>query len=110
MTFSHFVKQKMQTAAFLPPSLSLALAEGLAVSALVLGGIGLMGAHQDPVQGAVVLAVAVICAGLDGAFDALVCMAVHKSSSLVFGYRQSMPPKRPSMLEMVSCVDFIWNL
>ena len=61
----------------LPLSLSSALAEGLAVSALVLGGIGLVGAHQNPVQGAVVLAVAVICAGLNGTFDTLICMAIH---------------------------------
>ncbi len=53
------------------------LAEGLAVGALVLGGVGLVGANQDPVQGAVVLAVTVIGAGFDGTFDALVCMAVH---------------------------------
>ena len=56
---------------------SLFLTEGLAVSALVLGGVSLVGAHQNPVQGAVVLAVAVVGAGLNGAFDALVCMAVH---------------------------------
>ena len=37
----------------------------------------LVGAHQDPVQRAVVLGVAVVSAGLDGAFNALVCMAVH---------------------------------
>ena len=59
------------------PPFPLALAEGLAVGALVLSGVGLMGAHQDAVQGAVVLAVAMVCAGLDGAFDALVGMAVH---------------------------------
>ena len=36
-----------------------------------------MGAHQDLVQRAVVFGIAVIGAGLDGAFDALVCIAVH---------------------------------
>ena len=53
------------------------LPEGLAVGTLVLGGIGLMGAHQDPVQRAVVLVLAVVCALLDGALDALICMVVH---------------------------------
>ena len=56
---------------------SLLFAEGLAVGTLVLGGVALMGAHQNPVQGAVVLLVAVVCAGLHGAFNALVCVAVH---------------------------------
>ena len=37
-----------------------------------------MGAHQDPVQRAVVLILAVVSALLDGAFDALVCMTVHR--------------------------------
>ena len=55
----------------------LLLPEGLAVGALVLGGIALVGAHQDPVQGAVVLVLAVVCALTDGAFDALVGMTVH---------------------------------
>jgi hypothetical protein len=38
-----------------------------------------MGANQNPVQRAVVLGVAVIGAGFDGTFDALVCMTVHKN-------------------------------
>ena len=68
----------------MPPH-PLLLAEGLAVGALILGRIGLMGTHQDPVQRAVVLAVAVVGAGLDGAFDTLVCMAVHKCYLLLIG-------------------------
>ena len=59
----------------------LLLAEGLAVGALVLGGIHLVGTHQDPVQRTVVLILAVISALLDGAFDALVGMAIHKNAS-----------------------------
>ena len=59
--------------------------EGLTVGTLVHGRIVLVSAHQNSVQRAVVLGVAVIGAGLDGAFDALVCMAVHKSSSFLFG-------------------------
>ena len=44
-----------------------------------------MGTHQNPVQRAVVLGIAVVSAGLDGAFDALVCMTVHKKNLLLFG-------------------------
>ena len=66
-------------AAFMP----LSLAEGLAVGALVLSGVCLVGAHQNTVQRAVVLAVAVVCTLLNGAFDALVCIAVHISFLLL---------------------------
>ena len=61
---------------------SLLLAEGHAVGALVHSRILLMGTHQDPVQRAVVLAVAVVSALLDGTFDALVSMAVHNKRLL----------------------------
>ena len=63
------------------------LAEGFAVSALIHGRIGFMGAHQDAVQRAVVLGIAMVCAGLDGAFDALISMAVHVIFLLCFGLR-----------------------
>ena len=49
-----------------------------------------MGAHQDLVQRAVVLSVAVISAGGDGAFDALVGIAVHLDYLLLFGFGFSM--------------------
>ena len=52
-------------------------AEGLAVGALVHGGVSLMGADHDAVQRAVVLGVAMVSALLDGTLDALVCMTVH---------------------------------
>jgi len=65
-------------------------AEALAVGALVLGGVGLMGAHQDPVQGAVVLMVAVVGAGLDSTFDALVGITVHIVFLLQIGFGNSM--------------------
>ena len=45
------------------------LAEALAVGALILGGIGLMGADLDGVQAAVVHLAAVMGAAGDGAFD-----------------------------------------
>ena len=37
-----------------------------------------MGAHQDLVQGAVVLTLAVVGALGDGTLDGLVCIAVHR--------------------------------
>ena len=66
------------------------LAEALAVGALILGGVGLMGTHQNPVQRAVVLMVAVVSAGLDSAFDALVCIAVHIVFLLQNGFGHSI--------------------
>ena len=71
--------------------------EGLTVGALILSGIGLMGTHQDPVQGAVVLGVAVIGAGLDGAFNALVGMAVHNESSFLFGTALLFPESKKGL-------------
>lgn len=50
-----------------------------------------MGAHQNPVQRAVVLGVAVVGAGLDGTFDALVCVVFHFIFLLLIGYNASMP-------------------
>ena len=59
--------------------------KGLAVGALVHGGVELMGPDGDAVQGAVVLVGAVVFALLNGAFDAMVGMAVHSDSlRLVF--------------------------
>ena len=55
----------------------LLLAEGLAVGALIHSGILLVGAHHDAVQRTVVFGVAVVSAGLDGTFDALVCVGIH---------------------------------
>ena len=55
----------------------LLLTEGLTGSTLIHSRICLMGANQDPLQGAVVCVFAVMCALRNGAFDALVCIAVH---------------------------------
>ena len=77
-----------------PGFVCLLFPEGLAVGALVLGGVVLMGAHQDPVQGAVVLRTAVVLALLDGAGDtpvgagiAVGSIRVHGIASFVFGHR-----------------------
>ena len=40
-----------------------------------------MGANQNMIQSTVVAVRAVVCALLDGAFNALVCLAVHVGSS-----------------------------
>ena len=68
----------------------LLFAERLAVSTLVHSRILLVGAHHNAVQRAVVFGVAVIGAGLDGAFDALVCMAIHNDILLFVWYSLSM--------------------
>ena len=59
-------------------SASSLLAEGLAVSALIHGGICLMGAYQDPLQRAKVGILAVMGALLDSTLNALVCMTIHR--------------------------------
>ena len=56
--------------------------EGHAVGALIHGGVALVGAHQDPIQGAVVLAAAVVAALMHGALDGLIGMTIHKVSLL----------------------------
>ena len=81
------------------------LFEGLAVGALIHHGIALMSADHDAIQGAVVLSVAVMSTGLDGAFDALVCMAVHTHFLLYFGVFDSMPPKS----QIMRCI-FLWTV
>ena len=63
---------------------NLLLAEGLAVGALIHGRVLLMGTNHDPIQGAVVLAVAVISALLNSAFNAFISLAVHIVSSFLW--------------------------
>ena len=80
---SALVKRKIRRR--VPPYFGFSLlAEGLAVGALIHSGIGLMGADQDPLQGAEVCILAVMGALCDGAFNALVCMAVHEFDLLFF--------------------------
>ena len=54
-----------------------ALTEGLAVGALIHGGVYFVGAHQNAVQRAVVLVFAVMGALVHGAFNALIGMTIH---------------------------------
>ena len=48
------------------------LLKALAVGTLILGGVGLMSAHADGIETAVVFALAVVCAGCDRADDGVV--------------------------------------
>lgn len=59
------------------PPVFLLLTEGLAVGALIHGGIGFMSADQNAIQRAEVLGVTVVGALLDSALNALVGMIVH---------------------------------
>ena len=85
---------------------ALLLAEGHAVSALVLGGICLMGTNHDPVQGAIVLVLAMVGALADSAFDGFVGMAVHKKASFDFGFGSSMCRRSENRLEKCSNLAF----
>ena len=84
--FSRFPRKKKRIAAAkAAATIPLLLAEGLAVSALVHGGVTLMGANQDPVQGAIVCLIAMMGALCYGTFDALVCVTVHTFLLLLLG-------------------------
>ena len=74
----------------MPPRNLLSLAEGLAVGALIHGGVGFVGAYQNLVQRTVVLGIAVVGAGPNGTFDALVGIAVHSCFLLFLGFCVSM--------------------
>ena len=52
-------------------------AEGHTVGALVHSRIAVVGANQNALQGAVDGLITVVCALLNGTFDALVCIAIH---------------------------------
>ena len=64
-----------------PIEKTLFLAEGLAVGALIHGGIAFMGTYQNAVQSAVIAVGAVIGTLMHGTLDALVGVAVHIGSS-----------------------------
>ena len=89
---------------------TLLLPEGLAVGAGIHSGVHLMGAHQDPVQGTVVLVLTVVGTLLDSTFDTLVCMTAHKKASFCFGFGYSLAHKREIILEKSSNVAFCAGL
>ena len=61
----------------------LLFAEGHTVGALILGGVALVGAHHNAVQGAVILLFAVMGALVHRTFDGLIGMTVHKIASFL---------------------------
>lgn len=77
--FAGFANKKYEKskAAAIAAAVFLLLAEGLAIGTLVNRGIGLMGAHQNAIQGTEIGIITVISTLLYCAFNALVCMAVH---------------------------------
>ena len=81
-----FVKDKKKCGGKIPPheALLLFLPEGLAVSALIHSGITLVGTYQNVIQSAVVAVITVVCALLNGAFNALICVAIHNDILLLF--------------------------
>ena len=76
-----FRQEKECAAAKKPPQDPLFLTEGLAVCAGFHSGVCLVRAHKDSLQRAEIGIIAVICALLYSAFDALVCMTTHNYSS-----------------------------
>ena len=83
-------------------AICLLFAEGHAVGALIHGRIHLVGTNQNLVQGAVVLMAAMVGTLLDGAFDALVCMTVHKIASFLIGFGNSMDDFLKTIREKLS--------
>jgi hypothetical protein len=99
-TIFFFCRQEKRRRHKPPPKLL--LPEGLAVGALIHCRILFVRANQNAVQGAVVFGIAVISALLNGAFDALVCLAVHRCFLLLFGFGFSMPAIQKKMHEFFS--------
>ena len=83
--FLSFRQEKEMDGGFRRRQNSLLSAEGLAVGALLIGGVHLVGSHLDVIKRAVISGIAVIGTLLDGTGDALVCVAVHKNSSFLLG-------------------------
>ena len=106
------IRQEKKAAADFCRSRCLLLPERLAVSALIHRGICLVSTHQDLVQGAVVLVLTVVGAGLDGAFDALVCMAIHIEFLLLIWYVNSMTSNAKAThgnpFLLIAFEDFPW--
>ena len=78
----------------------LLLPEGLAVGALIHGGVCLVGTYQDMLQRAVVFVVTVVRALGNGTLDASVCMAAHTWFLLCIEFGFSLTRKQESILEI----------
>ena len=81
----------------------LLLSEGHTVGALIHCGAGLVGAHQNLVQRAVVLVLAVVCAVPDGTFNTLVGVVVHLKILLFIWFVCSMPDFPQAIREVAFC-------
>ena len=64
--------RKKTKAAAVAAAKMLLLAEGLAIGALIHGGVCLVGAHLNAVQAAIILTAAMVLAGGYGAVDAAI--------------------------------------
>jgi len=84
----------------------LLLAEGLAVGALVCGGIGLVSTDQDPLQRAVICILAVVLALLDSTLNALVCMAIHGVILLFSVMELGCPRYGKTYISLMLMIDF----
>ena len=105
----YFVKSEMRRQK--PPhSFPSLLAEGLAVGALVRGGIGLVSTNQDPVQGAVVCLLAVMLALLDSALNALVCMTIHGIILLFSVMGLACPKTAKTYISYRLTIDFFFAI
>ena len=83
-----------------------ALTEGLAVGALIHGGVYLVGAHQNAVQRAVVLFFAVMGALVHGALNALVGMTIHCFFLLLNEFGVSIAEREKGIQEKLSNLAF----
>ena len=93
-----------------PPYLRLSLlAEGLAVSALILGGSCLMGAHQNAVQRAEVCVLAVMLALLNSTLNRLVCMAIHSDILLILMIALDYPRCGKTYISTMLTIDFFYE-
>ena len=93
MTISQFTEgnsSRKTAAAEAAAIIFLLLAEGHAVGALIDSGVHFVGTHQDLVQGAEVLVATMVGTLLNGTFDTLVCMTVHRKASFEIGFGNSM--------------------
>ena len=79
-----------------------ALTEGLAVGALIHGRIYFVSAHQNSVQGAVVLVFAVMSALMHGALNALVGVTIHCFLLLLNEFGVSIAEREKGIQEKLS--------
>ena len=91
------VKSKNEKRRPAPPLLGLFLAERLAVGAIRHSGICLVSAYLDLLQRAVVGIVTMVSTLGNGAFDALICMAVHSQFLLLFRFAISMTQRKKTI-------------